>query len=393
MIKKLIEQRNRLLSEARALMQGENITAETRAKVDSMLTDANALKADIERLQSASEENEIALPEHRNAPPRGEIESTSTDARSFEERRAATNVALRAFLRGEKFEQRDLTVSSNGGVMIPVAALEPVQAQRSAGSIYDVVRKLRTNTGEDVKVPLWDDTSNGFVLESASVTTTDPAIDGITVKVDGLRSNPILLDNKLVQDLAYDLVGDVNAAIQQRYRRSISQFITSGNTSNFTGMLGNVPAAFTTAGTAAIGYDDLVGLVTALDPEYGLNAIFSMSNTTLGSILKIKDANQRPLFVPFNDGATSGFAGTILGYPVKLNQFGQAVATGNTPVIFGDHAAGYCVREVMPGVVIKRSSERWIELNRLGVVAFARAGGAPTIASTTYSPLVTMTVK
>jgi hypothetical protein len=43
-------------------------------------------------------------------------------------------------------------------------------------------------------------------------------------------------------------------------------------------------------------------------------------------------------------------------------------------------------------VVIKQSSQRWIELNRLGVVAFARAGGAPTIASTTFSPLVGLTI-
>jgi len=393
MLKNLIEQRNKLLADARLIMNGQNVTEEQRSQVDKMLTDANGLKADIERLESCAETEERSLPEHRDAPPRGAVEQRNLDSRSFEERRAATNIALRAYISGEQFEQRDLTVAANGGVMIPVAALEPVQAQRSAGSIYDIVRKLRTNTGEDVKVPLWDDTSNGFVLESAAIATNDPAISGITVKVDGLRSNPILLDNKLVQDVAYDLVADVNAAIQQRYMRSISQAITIGNTSNFIGLQGNVPSALTTATVAAVGYDDLVGLMTALDPAYGNGAAFAFSNTVLGSILKVKDGQQRPIFIPFNDGATSGFAGTLFGYPVKINQYGSIVATGNTPIMFGNFSAGYVLREVTPGIVIKRSTERWIEMNRLGVVAFARAGGAPTIASTAFSPILSLTIK
>jgi HK97 family phage major capsid protein len=393
MIKTLTEKRNKLLTDARTLMTGENITAETRAKADAIIADAEVLRGDIERIKAT--EIDAVEPEQRsrNTPPRGEIEQSNdgADERTYEQRNRASNIALRSFLRGEKFEQRDLTVAANGGVMIPVASVQPVQAQRSAGSIYDIVRKMRTNTGEDVRVPLWDDTSNGFVLDSTSITTTDPSITGVTIKVDGLRSNPILLDNKLVQDLDYDLVSDVNAAIQKRYLRSVSQAIVQGNSSNFTAL--SAPSALTTATTAKVGYADLVGLMTALDPAYAIGAAWSMSNATLGQVLQIVDGNQRPIFMPFTDGATSGFVGTIFGYPVKIDQFAPTVATGNLPIRFGDHAAAYTLREVTPGIVIKQSADRWVELNRLGVVAFARAGGAPTIASTTFSPLVSLTVK
>jgi HK97 family phage major capsid protein len=275
--------------------------------------------------------------------------------------------------------------------MIPVAAVQPVQALRSAGSIYDIVRKMRTATGEDVRVPLWDDTTNGFVLDTTTVTTTDPSITGVTVKVDGLRSNPILLDNKLVQDLDYDLITDVNTAIQNRYLRSVSQAIVAGNGSNFVAL--SAPSALTTAVTAKVGYADLVGLMSALDPAYAIGAAWSMSNASLGVVMNIVDGNARPIFMPFTDGATSGFAGTIFGYPVKIDQFAPTVATGNLAIRFGNHASAYTLREVSPGIVIKQSTDRWIELNRLGIVAFARAGGSPTIASTTYSPLVSLTVK
>lgn len=84
----------------------------------------------------------------------------------------------------------------------------------------------------------------------------------------------------------------------------------------------------------------------------------------------------------------------LFGFPVKINQFAPTVATNNVPIIFGDHQKGYLLREVNPGLVIKQSAQRWIELNRLGVIGFARAGGAPTLANaTTYSPLVGLKVQ
>jgi len=387
--RELVEKRNRLLVDARTAMSGEDISAETRSKVDAMLADAQVLKADIERLEACAVTEERSLP--TNAPPRSTFEIAGKDERSFEERNIATNTALRAMLRGERFEARDLTVAANGTYMIPVAAVQPVQAKKAAGSIMDIVKRLKTTTGEDVRVPLWDDTSNGFVLDSASITTTDPSISGVTVKVDGLRSNPILLDNKLVADVTYDLVSDVYASIQLRYQRSVSQAIVQGNSSNFTAL--SAPSALTGSTSGVVKYADLVNLMTALDPAYAPNAVWSFSTTTLGSILNITDTNGRPVFLPFNDGATSGFVGSLFGFPVKIDQYAPTITAGNTPIRFGDHLAAYTLREVEPGIVIRTTDQRYIELNRLGVVAFARAGGAPTIASSSTPSLVSLTIK
>ena len=387
-LRELNEKRNRLLAEARQIMQAPELTAEQRSTVDRMLTEANNLKSDIERVEACAETEERSLPANR--PPRDGFDQSAEDNRSQEERNRATNIALRAFMKGERFEQRDLTVAADGGVMIPVAALPPVVATRSAGSIYDIVGKLRTNTGEDVRVPLWDDTSNLCVLDSAAIGNgTDPTVGGVTVKTDGLRTgDPLLVDNKLLQDVSYDLVSYVNQALTRRYTLSMAKFITVGNSSNFIGLVGNVPVGVTSETAGALGYDDFVALIAALDPSYSQDAVFSFSTTTLAAVLKIKDSQNRPIFIPYLDGATSGFAGQILGYPVKINQFAPAIASNNVPVIFGDHSKGYMLREVNPGLVIKQSAQRWIELNRLGVLGFSRAGGAPTLAnSTTYSPL------
>ena len=393
-LRELNEKRNRLLAETRQLMSAPELSTEQRAKVDAMLADANALKADIERLEACAESEERSLPTNR--PPREGFESAEADARPQEERNLASNKAFRSYLRGERFEQRDLTLSADGGVMIPVAAVSPIVAQRSAGSLYDIVGHLRTTTGEDVRFPLWDDTGNGLVLDSAAIGNgTDPAVNGVTIKTDGLRTgDPLLLDNKLVQDVSFDLISYVNQALTARYQRGVSQAMNAGNSSNIVGLTGNIPTPVTTEAVGALGYDDFVAMIAALDPAYHNGACFAFSNATLGNVLKIKDTQGRPIFIPYLDGAKSGFAGQILGFPVKVDQYAPAVASNNVPVRFGDFGMGYQLREVVPGLVIKQSAQRWIELNRLGVVAFARAGGAPTLANTTtYSPIIGMKVQ
>jgi len=393
-LRELNEKRNRLLAETRQLMSAPELSTEQRAKVDAMLADANALKADIERLEACAESEERSLPTNR--PPREGFESAEADGRSQEERNSASNKAFRSFLRGERFEQRDLTVAADGGVMIPVAAVPPIVAQRSAGSLYDIVGHMRTTTGEDVRFPLWDDTGNGLVLDSAAIGNgTDPAVNGVTIKTDGLRTgDPLLLDNKLVQDVSFDLISYVNQALSARYQRGVSQAMNAGNGSNIVGLTGNIPAPVTTEAVGVLGYDDFVAMIAALDPAYHNGACFAFSNATLGNVLKIKDTQGRPIFIPYLDGAKSGFAGQILGFPVKVDQYAPAVASNNVPVRFGDFGMGYQLREVVPGLVIKQSAQRWIELNRLGVVAFARAGGAPTLANaTTYSPIIGMKIQ
>lgn len=386
-LRELIEKRNRLLAEARQIMSAPEPTAEQRTKVDAMLNDANSLKADIERLEACSESEQRSIPTNR--PPRDGFGSDDADSRTHEERNRASNVALRSYLRGERFETRDLTVAADGGVMIPVAALPPVLARRSAGSIYDVVHHMRTSSGEPVRVPLWDGTTDVLVLDSTAVGAgNDPTITGITIQTDGLRTgDPVLIDNKLIQDLDYDLVGYVNQVLTDRYTRGASNYISNGNGSNFTGYLGAIPTVSSET-AATLGYDDFVTLIATLDPAYHPGACFAFSNTVLGNVLKIKDSQGRPIFIPYLDGAKSGFAGQILGFPVKIDQYGKTIATGNVAVAFGDFDKGYMMREVSPGLVIKQSNQRWIELNRLGVVGFARAGGSPTLANeTTYSPI------
>jgi HK97 family phage major capsid protein len=375
-----------------------DVTTEQRTNVDKMLADANTLKGDVERMIQF----ENAEAEMRSVPgkvPQGAVSAAvvEPETRSYEDRRKATSTALRSYMKGERFESRELTIAADGGVMIPVGVTDPKIAQKSAGSILDLVYRFKSTSGESVKVPLLNDLGNGFILSSAyAAGTTDPAVTGVTISIDDIQTNPIQVMNSLVNDVEFDLIGYLEAAIQTRYLRSASSWITLGNTSNV-GALSTGYSGITGASVGVLKYADFTGLLASLDPAYYTDAAFLMSPQTLAnSVLNITDSNGRPLFLPFGTGGVSGFTGTLFGYPVKLNPYQPAVATGNVAVQFGSFAQAYTFREVLPGVVIKKSSDRYIELNALGVFAFARVGGAvtnPGAAGGTTQPVVSLTVK
>src|SRR5271157_4563092 len=96
----IIEKRLKLNHDAHAIMSKkfEDITTEDRVAADKMYADSNLLKADLERLTNIEAEEA----ENRSKPgvvARGEVaNNTTTDTRNWEEKRAATGVALRAAL-------------------------------------------------------------------------------------------------------------------------------------------------------------------------------------------------------------------------------------------------------------------------------------------------------
>ena len=407
--KEIRAKRAKLLIDAQAIMSGENVTAEQRTNVDTMLADANILLADAQRMEQieslTEQRSQHSIPRDN---PSGEAGAVA-DVRSWQERRGAANKALRKFLTNQSFEQRDLSVGSNGSVMIPVGVTDPREAQQAYGSIYDIIGKLKTVTGESVKIPYLNDTANLFVLNSAGITTTDPATGGITSQIDDIRMNPILIEYSLLQDVGFDLVAYVERACRTRYLRTWSKWAVLGNGSNVAGLV-TYTAGVTGNTTLVTKFVDFTAMLAALDPAYAIGACWVMNNTTLASqVMSILDGNGRPLFLPFMDGGVSGFAGTILGLPVKISQYHANNGVGNLYIQLGNFEAGYVAREVstpdadapsrVPGqgtIMLRRLDERYAELNKVGFVAFARIGGSitnPGSVGSTPAPIVTLTGK
>ncbi len=397
-LEEILAARERLLTEARALLTTGTVTNETRTRAEQMIADAETMRRDAQNLR-AIDEAQRAAQRQSVAAPRDPVTSSNTNtdlsndpAERRQQLREIANREVRAVFAAASnrtampTETRALTLSADGTFFVPQTIGTPAIARMSYGYVYSMVDRIRTSDGAPMRPPLIDDVNNGFVLNSTAIATTDPTIGQAQLLVDDLRMNPILLDNSLIQDTQYDIVSFLRKASASRYLRSVSKAISQGNGSNIGGLSGFIGGVLT--GTiGVIKYADLVALYTGLDPAYLTNAVWRMSQATLGVIMNIVDSYGRPIFLPFTDGANTGFPGALFGFPVKIDPYLPAVASGNYPIQFGDHELGYQLREVsrnpdvpndgspIDNINFRVLNELYATTNQTAVVAFARVGG------------------
>jgi len=389
----LQEKKNTLMASATALLAGENVTAEQRSQFDVMLADVTSIDGDINRLK-AVEEHRAALREPVNQPRPNPSESNDPEERAevLQQRQAKE---LRHYMVTGKVESRDLTVV-NSGVAIPVGFNpQVISAQKSYGQIYDLVNVIKTDHGNPIKMVFDNDVNNS--LQSVTVGTAagevDPTLTGVTLQVDNFTTGVVKIDNGFLTDAGFDVEKWLRDKFLKRFFRGASNLILAGDG----GSVASLTAAYDTASTLTsattdkLGYADFVAATVLLDPDYQQNAIWAMSNATLGAVLSILDANGRPIFLAGYGSAEQGFVGSILGYPVKLVTQLPGVATGNVPVLLGDFKEGYTFRQQNPGIGILRLNELFAAGYETGFVGFARVGGVVTDAGT--HPIVSITIK
>jgi HK97 family phage major capsid protein len=376
----LREARAKLVADAQALIPKDmkDFGSELRTKVETMLADARGLDSMIAAFEAEETRTAETRAKALNLSNTDSVESADKDA---------TKAAFRSYLQSGKVESRELSVSADG-ILIPTFVAQPVVAKKSPGQIYELVGKMQTSTGAPVKVPYWNDLANSWVLNSASLTTTDPTVTaGPTITIDDLRFNPLLLDNSLIQDAAFDLTGQVVSDIYTRYIRNVSNWITNGNSSNIAGLT-TISAGVTSATSGVVGYADIVKLVTTLDPAYSADAVLAYNTTTQATILEILDGNGRPIFNPYTEAP--GTVGQILGHKVFLNQYLPNVAASAVAIQYGDFSQGYRLNEVQPGIRVKFLDQLYAAQNQVAYVAFARAGGIVLNAGS--PPVLSLTV-
>lgn len=393
-IKSLSDKRNKLIADAQAIMQGESVTAEQRGQFDAMLADVKIVDADIARLsaveQAKAETRSISTPTRPNPG-----ESADPEERA-EVRSARQKASFRKFITTGQVETRDLTFTGAGAVVVPQAFdAEIISAQKSYGELYNIVNVMKTDGGEPMKVALDDDTSNGLTLVTTGTDAieTDPTVSSKLLQVSPYTTGVVKVGFDLLSDAGFDLEGWLRDKFGKRFFRGASSLIYNGDGGNVDALATKFATGITSATTATLAYPDFASAIGVLDPAYQQNAVWAMSNATLAYVIGMKDAQNRPLFLPYNDGGTAGFVGTILGKPVKLVTQMPNVATGNAAVLLGDFKSAYSFRQVNPGLGVIRLNERYAASYEVGFVGFARVGGLATIPSAANPAVQAIVIK
>jgi HK97 family phage major capsid protein len=419
--KDLRAERAKLITDARALVDKANPSAEDSAKFDAMMAESDNLKAQIDRVErmerdalelnaaQAAAPGGVALP---GRLPEGVTQSAARDNRialarylgrfdalapadqaHYEATAGRDKRIMTAYLRGnmhalpaedrQHFQSRFMaaasegTNSAGGYTVAPLYVRELLIAQKAFGGMRRVSRNIVTDTGATLPWPTMDDTSNvATILSSENVTVgtdTDLAFGTASVGAYTWKSGVLLVSLQLLQDSAFDFDSVIQGRIAERFARGQNTKFTKGaGTTEPFGVLTNAAAGYTmpVGNTTSVTFDGLIELIHSVDPAYRTGAQFMFADVTLKSIRELKDSYGRYLWQP---SYMEGIPDLILGQPYTINQDMPVMAANAKPILYGNFS-NYIIRDVldMQMMVLR---ERYADFLQVGYIAFSRADG------------------
>lgn len=275
------------------------------------------------------------------------------------------------------------TTPSEGGYTVATEYFKELNvAMKAFGGIRAVATTIQTGTGAQMQFPTADATSEigEIVGQNGAVSAGDTTFGNLSMDVYKYSSKKIAVPFELIQDSMFDIEGYINAVLAIRIGRITSTHFTTGTGSSqprgiVTGATSGKVG--TTGQTTSVIYDDLVDLEHSVDPAYrnGPRVGYMLHDSTLKALRKIKDGQNRPIFVPgYEQGNPGGAPDRLMGRPIYISQEMPVMAANAKSILFGDFSK-YMIREVMDLTLFRMADSAFILNGQIGFVAFNRQGG------------------
>lgn len=160
------------------------------------------------------------------------------------------------------------------------------------------------------------------------------------IRVNSLRFK-LCASRALLDDMDIDLMGWAANKVRRAFMHRISESIVTGDGDTkpigFMAQKGglqtcdvNTPAGYT---AGSFTWQDLIMLKYMVNTQYHAGAGYLVNQNTLGKILTMSDANNRPIWVEMPGEAPVLM---INGSPLRISTWMPDAVTGSTPVFFGD---------------------------------------------------------
>lgn len=374
-IKELKDKRAKLIADARALIDhatadGKALSAEDNAKVEEMRKDAADLGRTITQAEELDAEARLQVPATQAAVPAQTSEKPKDAFRRF-------------LLFGEvglSSEEREMNLTS-GAYVVPedISFYGRVQeAQKSFGGMLTpgLCTVLTTSDGRNLDIPTNDDTSNvGAIVaeEGSHASGTALTFGQATLEAYTISSKIVKISTQLLQDSAIDIEGFLARKLGERIARYQNTLFTTGTGSSQPLGVGYAPTVGRTGATgqtASVVFDDLIRLVHSVDPAYRSGAKFMLNDTTLLALSLIKDGEGRYIA----SSPSGGDPTRIFGFPFVINSDLPDMATSVYPILFGNFAEYYWIRQVK-GLQVSVLRELYAANGQIGVMATIRCDG------------------
>lgn len=279
------------------------------------------------------------------------------------------------------FRAQGTETGAGGGYTVPEGFWAKVtETMKLFGGAETGAETINTTTGNDLPWPTNDDTGNtGEQLgENTQASEQDVAFGQKTLGEYTYSSKIVRVALQLLNDSGIDIEGFLARRLGERIGRIENTRFTVGTGANQPqGYVTGATTGKTTAGATAIIYDELIDLIHSVDAAYraGGRCRFKFHDLILAYVRKIRDDSGgagvgRPIWEP---SVQAGVPDLLLGYPYTVNNdMDSTVATTKKTMAFGDFEAGFVVRHVSGGQMM-RLTERYADYLQVGFLAFDRA--------------------
>ncbi|MBQ1811986.1 MAG: phage major capsid protein [Erysipelotrichaceae bacterium] len=379
-VTELREKRANLWKSMTSFLDSKNgvLSAEDDATYNKMEADLNDLTNEIKRLERKEAiDAEMAKPigSPITAKPMSSMEDDEKQGRASKAyKKAFWNLMRKKTPSMEVLNALQEGTDSEGGYLVPdefertlVEALEEENVFRSMAHI------IQTSSG-DRKIPVVASKGTAsWVDEEGQIPDSDDAFGQVSI---GAYKLATLI--KVSNELLHDSVFDLEAYITKEFARRIGNkeedaFFNGDGTGKPVGIFnatGGAQLGVTAASNSAITADELIDLFYSLSSPYRKKAIWTLNDSTIKAIRKLKDGNGNYLWQP---ALTANTPDMILGRPVKTSAYVPSIAAGAKVIAFGDF--NYYWIADRQGRVFKKLNELYATTDQTGFVATQRVDG------------------
>lgn len=269
--------------------------------------------------------------------------------------------AFVSFLQSGQIDQKALTVAADA----PAYVLAPEET--SGEFIRNLVEFSPIRSIADVRItgshtillPKRTGITNAvWVGETTTRTASEPTFGQSEIAVKELATH-VDLSLRMLEDSG-NVEAEVRLALAEDFgAKEATAFVNGTLATEPTGFMTAAGIAETNNGNAAnLSADALIRLMYAMPATYRNRGAWVMNGTTLAVIRTLKDGHGNYLWQP---SYQAGQPETILGRPVVEALDMPNIASGTTPIIFGDFKAGYRIYDrvaldVMPDLLTQRTT-------------------------------------
>ena len=263
---------------------------------------------------------------------------------------------------------------TEGGYLVPDEFENTLVEALEEENIFRQMAKIIQTSSGDRKIPVVATKGTAsWMDEEGAYPESDDSFGQVSIGAYKLGTM-IKVSEELLNDSVFDLQSYITREFARRIgSREEEAFFTGNGTGKPLGILaatGGAETGITAASATAVTADELIDVCYCLRSPYRRNAVWTLNDSTVKAIRKLKDGNGQYLWQP---GITAGAPDMILGRPVRTSTYMPEIAAGAKTIAFGDFSY-YWIAD-RQGRSFKRLNELFAATGQVGFLASQRVDG------------------